>query len=103
MDAEVGAPPSASAAVPTLQQSANLSATTITPLPNPSSAPTVDGAPAPAVEREDLRGLSDDLGRLLESGLAHDVTFIVGVNKVPIRAHKAILVARSEYFRYVLT
>eukprot|EP01122_Echinamoeba_exundans_P002318 TRINITY_DN12265_c0_g1_i1.p1 TRINITY_DN12265_c0_g1~~TRINITY_DN12265_c0_g1_i1.p1 ORF type:complete len:578 (-),score=103.86 TRINITY_DN12265_c0_g1_i1:72-1805(-) len=52
-----------------------------------------------AAERSDLNALSEALGRLLEDQTASDITFYVGPEKTPIKAHKAILVARSEYFR----
>mmetsp|Transcript_2667 Transcript_2667/g.3645 ORF Transcript_2667/g.3645 Transcript_2667/m.3645 type:complete len:349 (-) Transcript_2667:230-1276(-) len=40
------------------------------------------------------------VGALLDDTNEHcDVTFYAGENKVPVRAHKMILVARSEYFR----
>jgi hypothetical protein len=45
---------------------------------------------------------SEALGRLLEDQTASDITFYVGTEKIPIKAHKAILVARSEYFRFAI-
>jgi len=107
MDAEVGstAPPAASSQTgpgPTTPQKLTLSgflsgSTGAAAAPSPANAEGEE----PANEREDIRGLSDDFGKLLESGQAYDVTFLVGVSKVAIRAHQAILVARSEYFRFV--
>lgn len=61
------------------------------------SAGTIEDRTSAIAERPEK--LAEDLEAILESGLGADVTFIVGPNKVPIRAHKPILMARSEYFR----
>ncbi|XP_028169005.1 leucine-zipper-like transcriptional regulator 1 [Ostrinia furnacalis] len=43
--------------------------------------------------------LHDDFGRILKSQQFCDVTLLVGPDKVPARAHQAMLAARSQYLR----
>ncbi len=45
----------------------------------------------------DIRSLEMDLGKLLKSGFLSDITF--RASEVKFRAHRAILAARSSYFR----
>jgi hypothetical protein len=52
------------------------------------------------VVKSDLKSLSSDFASFLQNELFCDVTFLVGPSKVPFKAHKAILSARSSYFRY---
>jgi hypothetical protein len=43
--------------------------------------------------------LHDDFGRLLKSQLFYDVEFIIGKNETTIRAHIAMVAARSKFLR----
>ena len=54
------------------------------------------GGPAGVIDH--VSSLSDNLGELVENSEYSDITLVVEDRKFP--AHKVILAARSEYFRY---
>ena len=55
------------------------------------------GGPAGVIDH--VSSLSDNLGELVENSEYSDITLLVENRKFP--AHKVILAARSEYFRYI--
>ena len=56
-------------------------------------------APTPAGEVEHVNYLSENIGALFMREDYSDVTLVVEAQKFP--AHKVVLAARSEYFRFV--
>jgi len=57
------------------------------------------GLVAPLGEVDHIRTLSENLSSLLLNDSYQDITLVVENQRIP--AHKVILAARSEYFRYV--
>jgi len=57
------------------------------------------GLVAPLGEIDHIRSLSENLSSLLLNDNYQDITLVIENQRIP--AHKIILAARSEYFRYV--
>ena len=55
---------------------------------------------APVGVIDHVSSLSDNLGELIENSEYSDITLVVENRKFP--AHKVILAARSDYFRYCI-